>query len=358
MTSAGVALTSRRLNPRKLFLCQYQVLTLSRDGFSESATRSQKNFRVKRPRVGDPDFDYSHLNANLKIRDLEKKFIEMKTQMERQVLQIIEENPKRIMQHLRTIEEKETNLWAENMQRHNKNFENLENVKMKQDNNMGLLQKTLMDMKREIEDLNFKNIELRRNMESLAGQSKAAFQDNILAIEDKQSQSSTVVSLQNEIRSMKEQMAANQQNKNDFFKDMMSQYQNMNDMILRNEKEYFGRLRDQKDEISREQVMQKNQFKNLEAVRMEKLLGDNEYVKGLVDSLDRRVKDEIQKRIAQEFDSKQWMERQLKVFKDEVVSFPTIFYPDSNFVQRKTTREKSLQTKTDSLRKSRKLYPA
>ena len=31
---------------------------------------------------------------------------------------------------------------------------------------------------------------------------------------------------------------------------------------------------------------------------MEKLLGDNEYVKGLVDSLDRRVKDEIQKRIA------------------------------------------------------------
>jgi hypothetical protein len=32
----------------------------------------------------------------------------------------------------------------------------------------------------------------------------------------------------------------------------MSQYQNMNDMILRNEKEYFGRLRDQKDEISRE----------------------------------------------------------------------------------------------------------
>lgn len=88
----------------------------------------------------------------------------MKTQMERQVLQIIEENPKRIMQHLRTIEEKETNLWAENMQRHNKQYENLEGVKMKQDNNMGLLQNQLMDMKREIEDLNFKNIELSRNM--------------------------------------------------------------------------------------------------------------------------------------------------------------------------------------------------
>lgn len=93
-------------------------------------------------------------------------------------------------------------------------------------------------------------------------------------------------------------MKADQNSKNDFFNDMRNQYQNMNDMILRNEKEYFGRLRDQKDEISREQTLQKNQFKNLEAVRMEKLLGDNEYVKGLVDSLDRRVKDEIQKRIS------------------------------------------------------------
>lgn len=170
----------------------------------------------------------------------------MKSQMERQVLQIIEENPKRIMQHLRTIEEKETNLWAENMQRHNKNFENLENVKMKQDNNMGLLQRQLVNMKREIEDLNFKNIELRRNMESLAGQSKAAFQDNILAIEDKNAQNSIVSHLQNEIKTLKERMKADQNSKNDFFNDMRNQYQNMNDMILRNEKEYFGRLRDQK----------------------------------------------------------------------------------------------------------------
>lgn len=136
---------------------------------------------------------------------------------------------------------------------------------------------------------------------------------------------------------------------------MMKQYQNMNDMILRNEKEYFGRLREQKDEISREQVMQKNQFKNLEAVRMEKLLGDNEYVKGLVDSLERRIKDEIQKRISQEFDNKQWMERTLKVFKDEIVSFTTFESTFPNFVHRKMMKEKSSQMKTDSSKKSKKL---
>lgn len=45
----------------------------------------------------------------------------------------------------------------------------------------------MADMKRQIEDLSFKNIELSRNMASLASQSKSAFQDNILAIEDKHS---------------------------------------------------------------------------------------------------------------------------------------------------------------------------
>lgn len=131
--------------------------------------------------------------------------------------------------------------------------------------------------------------------------------------------------LAGEIKTLKERLQSQEQSKNEFFKDIMSQYQNMNDNILKNEKEYFGRLREQKEEIVHEQTLQKNQFKNLEAVRMEKLLGDNEYVKGLVDSLDRRVKDEIQKRLSQEFENKQWMDRQLKVFKDEIVSCAQFF---------------------------------
>ena len=183
-----------------------------------------------------------------------------------------------------------------------------------------MIHQQMQDMKRHIEDLSFKNIELSRNMASLASQSKSAFQDNILAIEDKHSQGSVMHHMANEIKSLKERLQNQESSKNDFFKDIMSQYQNMNDAILKNEKEYFGRLREQKEEITQEQILQKNQFKNLEAVRMEKLLGDNEYVKGLVDSLDRRVKDEIQKRLAQEFENKQWVDRQLKVFKDEIVS--------------------------------------
>ena len=101
--------------------------------------------------------------------------------------------------------------------------------------------------------------------------------------------------------------------------------------------------------------MQKNQFKNLEAVRMEKLLGDNEYVKGLVDSLERRIKDEIQKRIGQEFENKQWMERTLKVFKDEIVSFSNLKYL-TKF--RKMMKEKSLPMKIDSSKRFKKPFQA
>jgi len=88
--------------------------------------------------------------------------------MERQVLQIIEENPKRVMQHLRMIEEKETGLWAENMQRHNKNFESIEQMKMTNQGNLSNINQTVMEMRKEIEHLNYKNVELRRNMEGLA----------------------------------------------------------------------------------------------------------------------------------------------------------------------------------------------
>lgn len=262
--------------------------------------------------------DYSTLNMNLKLRDLEKRFIEMKTNMERKVIQIIEENPKRILQQLRMIEEKETDLWADNMKRHNKNFESLETIKVQNQGNMGMVNKALLDMRKEIEDLNFKNTELRRNMQSLTKQSKAAFEDNIIAIQGKGSRDNQVLTLQNELKIMKERMNIADNAKNKFFEDMMGQYQSMNDMIVKNERDYFSRLRSQKDEIMREANLSKKQFKNLEEIRMEKVMGDNEYVKGLVDSLERRVKDEVQKRLNQDFEIKQWMERQMQVFKDEI----------------------------------------
>ena len=88
--------------------------------------------------------------------------------MERQVLQIIEENPKRIIQHLRMIEEKETSLWADNMQRHNKQFEGLQQLKVRTTQDNDNLAGEMLKMRKQMEDLSYRNVELRRNMEALA----------------------------------------------------------------------------------------------------------------------------------------------------------------------------------------------
>lgn len=55
--------------------------------------------------------------------------LDMRSDLERKVLKIIEENPKRILQHIRMIEEKETNLWAQNFDRHNQNSDSIQLLK-------------------------------------------------------------------------------------------------------------------------------------------------------------------------------------------------------------------------------------
>ena len=102
------------------------------------------------------------------MRDIENKVLDLKSEMERRVLQIIEENPKRILQHVRMIEEKEANLWAENLNRHSKNSESLQLMNAKNSDTMGQLGNVIMSLRNEMEDLKYKNVELTRNIQSLA----------------------------------------------------------------------------------------------------------------------------------------------------------------------------------------------
>ena len=41
---------------------------------------------------------------------------------------------------------------------------------------------------------------------------------------------------------------------------------------------------------------------------MEKIMGDNEYMKSLMDSLERKMKNEMGKRLSSDFDTKNWLE--------------------------------------------------
>ena len=97
----------------------------------------------------------------------------------------------------------------------------------------------------------------------------------------------------------------------------------MNSLVLQKDKEYHMKLKHQKDLLLGDQEANRAQMKKLEEVRMEKLMGDNEYMKGLLDSMERRIKDQVQKKLSADFENKQWIERQLQVFKNEIV---TVFF--------------------------------
>lgn len=81
------------------------------------------------------NMDLTNLNQNMRLRDVETKMMDLKNALERKVLQIIEENPQKIIRHLKFIEEKEMNLWSENLQKHNSQSEALERLKHNQHSN-------------------------------------------------------------------------------------------------------------------------------------------------------------------------------------------------------------------------------
>ena len=61
---------------------------------------SEKNISSQGGKYGAENIlNLSNLNTDLRVRDLEGKFMELKTALERRVIQIIEENPQKIIKH-------------------------------------------------------------------------------------------------------------------------------------------------------------------------------------------------------------------------------------------------------------------
>jgi uncharacterized protein (DUF2461 family) len=94
--------------------------------------------------------------------------VDMKGDMERRILQVIEENPMKFLQQLKFLEERETTLWADNMEKHNKNSELLQIQQARSVNQVENIGNRMLQMQKQIEDLSFKNVELERNIQNLS----------------------------------------------------------------------------------------------------------------------------------------------------------------------------------------------
>lgn len=138
------------------------------DNVKEVSRRSSNGFSVRKPKMGEADFDYSSLNMNLRLRDLETKLVDLKGDMERRVLQIIEEAPMKFLSQLKQIEEKETTMWADNMDKHNKSSEALMLHQARSGNQLDQVVQRMFAMQKQLEDLTYKNTELERNISNLS----------------------------------------------------------------------------------------------------------------------------------------------------------------------------------------------
>lgn len=94
--------------------------------------------------------------------------VDMKGDMERRILQVIEENPMKFLQQLKFLEERETTLWADNMEKHNKNSDLLQIQQARSANQVENIGNRMLQMQKQIEDLSFKNVELERNIQNLS----------------------------------------------------------------------------------------------------------------------------------------------------------------------------------------------
>lgn len=93
--------------------------------------------------------------------------VDMKGDMERRILQVIEENPMKFLQQLKYIEEKEATMWADNLDKHNKNSEAIQVYQARQVSTTENLGQRMLQMQKQLEDLSYKNTELERNLTNL-----------------------------------------------------------------------------------------------------------------------------------------------------------------------------------------------
>lgn len=250
--------------------------------------------------------------------------IDMKGDMERRIQQIIEETPMKMLNQLRHIEEKETTMWADNLDKHHKNNEALVLHNNRVSNQMENVGGRLIMMQKQIEDLSFKNVELERNLVNLTKHNRDLLDNNLNALEVKHQSGRDRDDLMTEIKLLRDRLNQQEDQKTRVYKDLSAQIDSLNTVVLKNEKDLYDRLREQKKELLEEAIGSKSQWKKLEEMRMEKMLGDNEYMKSLMDGLERKVKNEMGKRLSSEFDQKQWLEMQFHGFKDEIVLYSYI----------------------------------
>mmetsp|Transcript_29720 Transcript_29720/g.27204 ORF Transcript_29720/g.27204 Transcript_29720/m.27204 type:complete len:146 (-) Transcript_29720:3669-4106(-) len=131
----------------------------------------------------------------------------------------------------------------------------------------------------------------------------------------KTNESHALGNLEMEVKLMKEKLNQEQQRRDQIFEDFMRQYQEINNTVHKHENDMISKFQKHKEDVNEESRKTKEQQKKLEEMKLEKLLGESDYLRNLIKSCETKIEEEVNKRLKQEFESKNWLDQKMALFK-------------------------------------------
>lgn len=99
------------------------------------------------------------------MRDLERKYIDLSSSLDRRVQTFIEENPQKVLRHLKVLEDKESTLWKESQQKQINFQDNIEILKASFKENNDEVNHNLITVQRRLDESEFKIATLVKALE-------------------------------------------------------------------------------------------------------------------------------------------------------------------------------------------------
>lgn len=271
--------------------------------------------------------DLSAYNLNLRLRDMETKLFDMKSSMDRRILQLIEENPQKILDAIKNIETKEASLWFENSQRQQTTDSTMGNLrdqlKKTAENIIGMV----LQLQKRVDDVEYKNTTIERSVETVgkhlkASQAPLQGQNALMpSVQGASPGSNELVSsaLVTDFKLIRQQVEKEKEARDSFFREMTKNYNDVQGVLQKVESEMYRKMQTQKEELIRESTLTREQIRKLADVRMEKLVGDSEALRRIIGDVESKISEEVGKRLKHDFENKEWVKSQVKNFREELL---------------------------------------
>ena len=240
---------------------------------------------------------------------------------------MLEENPQKYIRHLKVMEDKDSALWKDSFQKQSKLEDDFQGLRDTLHNQNEAFFNKILTLEAQVQNCEFK-------MRSTPQNNHNNIDSNLLAIDSKEYNGNLMVydkkasskEFQNtnnqveiELKLVKEGLFQEQNRRDTLYKDVMGLYKDLNNMVHKHENELLHRFKQQKDEISLETNASKEQIKKIEALKTETMNTENSLMKNMINSLEKRVNEEVDRRMVLEYEIKRLVDDKMNGFKDENV---------------------------------------